>query len=179
MLVNVHHFDKEKEDTKPLRMVSFAPDPLPVESILGFEIIESVGDILRSRQADVCLVFAPEAFPVLKCWVENKDVFPESPVYLTGVPGAEQNLEFEKYVYDLPRMAYHTVVGDLSEAVRRADNMTDTERASSIYAREQDQITRASGFKKDFNAFSAPDIDSLPAKAKDVAEEDSNGGKTD
>jgi hypothetical protein len=160
-------------DLKPLRLVSMAPTSVAEDSLISMEAVETIADLFIERAGNVCLTFTPESLRVLECWIGFEDLFRYQPTILTGVPGVEANADFDKYTYNLGKVAYHSVTADLAEEVRRAESMTEEERDASIYKREQSQITRKSGNVKEFKAFDAPDVLGDPVE-EDASAEPSN-----
>jgi hypothetical protein len=154
-------YGEPDKEIKPYRLICTEPTTYPEKSLISFEVVETIGDIIAQRNSDVCLVFPERSIPILKCWTENQGVFDREPMVLTGVPGTTEEPDFERYSYNLEKIAYHSVVADLAEEVRRAQSMTEDERNNSIYAKEQAAITRKSGEVKVFTAFTAPNMDQM------------------
>lgn len=129
--------------------------------MIEFAAVVSIHEIIEPKSEQTCLVFNDDTLPILKAWTENQDVFPFIPVLLAGVPNTSPTYEgkFENYTYDLGQVSYHSVVGDMAEEMRRAEAMTQSEKDASQYKSEQANITRKSGYVKDFVMFDSPTND--------------------
>lgn len=149
------HLDKP---TKALRLVAPNLREIPEDSLLQYNSIEEVKDLLAPQDHGVVLTFSDDTTALLDMWVNYIDQFDGEPVVVTGVPGADYSPEFEKVAYKLQRVAYHTLISDLVEEARRETSMTEEEKETSIYAREKAQFTRKSGKVKEFAAFDAPNL---------------------
>jgi hypothetical protein len=166
----------KKADHKPIRLVCPLMNSVPVDSLLSFEVVESIKDLFLDRNANSVLMFDVEGVKILDCWASFEDLFQHQAVVLTGVPGADYGPEFESVGFKLEKVAYHSAVADLIEAARRSETMSDAEKESSIYAKEKAGFTRGNGNVKAFTAFDAPNMPlshvDLEAEGVDVLGDD-------
>jgi len=150
---------KEKEIVTDLPQRFVCPatnDALPQDGVLEFVTVAKLADLLQNEPANTVYMFDEQSAPILKCLVDNFELFGFAPVLLTGVPGIAYSPAFENQTWALQRAAYHATVNDIIEFKRKADLAANEQRDSTIYGREQARITRKSGETKRFTAFDAP-----------------------
>nr|QYF49780.1 MAG: hypothetical protein [Sichuan farmland cysto-like virus] len=148
----------KKSEQRALRLICPNLETVPEDSLLDFESVETLEDLFLSRPNNAVLMISNENLEILKCWVQFQTLFDREPVVLTGVPSATYSSEFESEVFSLSKVAYHSAVAELIEAVRREESMTEAEKTDSIYAKERAQFTRSNGKVKEFTAFDGPNM---------------------
>lgn len=162
----------EQKDLKKF-FVAPAPDTLPDDGIMQYQVVESVYDVKDIPERTV-LLFKPEAFEVLNVLTTNSPIFSIELTVLVGIPGADYSPYFDQNVWSLERSAYVPLINDLrvsaeSEAILRASNAT-------LHDKERGVVQRADGSVKEFTKFVAPNGESAAAvrngELDDVANED-------
>lgn len=159
---------------KPCMMVAPILADVPPDSLLSFETVESFVDLLRARDNHkVVVMIRDDQLEMVECYAAHPALFEFEMVVITGLPGATYSPEFESACYRLARVAYHTLVGDLAELMRRGEAMAAENRSErgGIYQDEKKQYTRKDGSVKEFKAFDAPNMPLADVVPGTVSEE--------
>lgn len=147
------HRAVDVRQVKPILMIMPTTEKVTEDGLLEFVTIERLTDLTQTFKANTVVMFRPDQKRLLELLCAYSDVFAVDPVVLSGVPAATYSADFESVTWDLPRMAYHSVVNDLLEAGRRASDAAEDVKHSSIYATEVAAVTRKSGDVKVFTGF--------------------------
>jgi len=166
------HIDNKSD--LPERLIAPYGDTLPEDGLLQYVAVETVADVIALSGPKAVIVLRNDQERLLKCLSSFADLFGFQAVVLAGVPGATYTGEFDSVTWELPRVAYHSVINDLAEANRRQESADDEHANSSIYNKEMSRITRKSGGVKTFEAFDVPLSMRGAAPASASAEEISN-----
>lgn len=154
-IFNNMHENLDKVDL-PNRLIAPSLSTIIENSHLEFITVETISDLLQPLKPNTVITFRPDQFPLLNCFREYSELFGVIPTVITGVPNSTYTGDFEAAVWDLVKVPYHTVVNDLIETVRRGKETAADVVASSVYNKEQAQITRKNGTIKEFTAFDMP-----------------------
>lgn len=148
--------DRNEDNKLPERLIAPYGDKLPEDGLLQYVAVETIADVIALSGPKAVVVLRDDQTRLLSCLSEYPDLFGFRAVVLSGVPGATYSGEFDSITWQLPRVAYHSVVNDLLEVGRRAELADKKETDDSIYKTEMSRITRKSGDVKAFEAFDVP-----------------------
>jgi hypothetical protein len=149
----------DKNDAKRIRFVCPSLPIVPSDSVFDFVSFTDLKGLiaeLDEPSSQRVLMVSEKEYPVLELWSSNLDLFERMPVLMTGIPDANYESDFDAITYDFERAAYHSVVAEALEYVRREDSMTEQEKEDSVIKKEQSTFTRKNGTVKEFTAFDAP-----------------------
>jgi hypothetical protein len=148
--------DKSTATELPERLIAPYGDKLPEDGLLQYMAVETIADVIALSGPKAVIVLRDDQKRLLSCIAQYPDLFGFRAVVLSGVPGATYSGEFDSVTWELPRVAYHSVVNDLIEIGRREELAGKEKIDSSIYKTEMNRITRKSGDVKTFEAFDVP-----------------------
>jgi len=169
--------DRSNNKELPERLIAPYGEKLPEDGLLQYVAVETIADVIALAGPKAVVTLRDDQVRLLSCISEYPDLFGFRAVVLSGVPGATYSGEFDSITWQLPRVAYHSVVNDLLEVGRRAELADKKEIDGSIYKTEMDRITRKSGDVKSFEAFDVPMEVAHAAVA--LKPESANGGAED
>lgn len=145
-LVTKHESEKAKaEEGRPVFVTSAGVDTIE-DDVLNVIYFDSVKQCFSLPQGAVLLVVSDDHARVAQCVHEYRDLFGVELVIMEGVPLTSVNPVLEEALFGASRVSYHRIVGDLVEAMRQAEMMTEEERKESINAVERARVTRKNGF---------------------------------
>lgn len=146
----------DKEQTLPMMMIAPSMATIPEDGMLKYKTFTDMKDLVNGAASNEVVLFNDQQGRFLELVCEYGDILGYNIVVVTGIPATTYTPEFDSTTYALHKIAYHTVVNDLIEANRRANDSAAEVRAGSITAREQDSFTRKSGDVKVFTGYEEP-----------------------
>lgn len=129
------------------------------DSLLNFVYVDDVAQLTKLEPGPTVLVFGDDYLEIASCLTKFSDLFGLEPVVIEGIPGQVENARFNEAVYGLNRAAYHRIIGDIVEAERQAELMTQQEREASVNAAERARVTRKDGSIKPLINFDHTPVD--------------------
>lgn len=146
MIIDALIKSKVKKSDHPILMVCPHINKLPEEDVLSFTTVTEPAELFVSHPRNTVLMFTDEMFDLLQLWNQNQDTLQLSMLVVLDIPGANYDGEFSECTTRSAKTTYHGLIGDLSEAARRAEAAGE---APTQYQTEQDRITRKSGMVKE------------------------------
>lgn len=152
-IFNSLHSHVDKAALYPLLMIAPIANDIPEDGIMMYRTVEKLSDLLETPKPNEVVLFREDQSELLTCLGEYPSLFGVDVIVVSGIPGTTYSPEFESKVWDKPKLAYHSVVNDLIEAQRRAQDMSADVRDASVYAKEQGTFVRKNGGVKVFTDF--------------------------
>lgn len=133
--------------TRPVFVTSKSVETIE-DSVLTVVYVDDAKQLLDLGAGVILIVLSDEKVRIAECLSRYGDLFGLELVVMDGVPGSHVSPQLEEACYGVSRASYHRIVGDLVEAARQAEMMTEAERAESINAVERARVTNKKGVIK-------------------------------